>query len=134
MIAEARDGQGRFAPGNGGGPGRPRRDVESRYMAALGDSVSLNDWREIVCRAVQDAKDGDSKSRDWLARFLLGSAPPTLLSIAAEEQREADENDAHEDEIDREATKQRLEQRREERQQELQAVTFGLLDRLPKKT
>jgi hypothetical protein len=42
---------GRFAVGNPGGPGRPRRAIEREYLAALSDTVSLGDWREIVERA-----------------------------------------------------------------------------------
>jgi len=56
MSTDGRTDNGRFAPGNPGGPGRPRRAIESEYLATLGDAVSLDDWREIVTRAVSDAK------------------------------------------------------------------------------
>jgi hypothetical protein len=43
-------------------------------LATLGEAVSLTDWREVVTRAVSDAKSGDSKAREWLAKYLIGEA------------------------------------------------------------
>lgn len=34
---------------------------------------SLDDWQAIVGRAVTDAKGGDAKAREWLARHLIGT-------------------------------------------------------------
>ena len=85
MIAEGHNTKGRFAPGNPGGPGRPRRAVERDYLAALSEAVTLADWRDIVKAAVLAAKQGDSKARDWLARYLLGEKPPPLTELAAAE-------------------------------------------------
>jgi hypothetical protein len=87
MISEGRDKTGRFAQGNTGGPGRPKRSVERHYLAALGDAVSLDAWRAIVDRAVADAQAGDHSARMWLAKYLIGNDPPTLLSLAVAEQR-----------------------------------------------
>ena len=66
-----RDARGRFAPGWKGGPGRPRREVEDSYLKALCDTVAPGDIVEIAKRAVEDAKKGDSRARDWLSRYLL---------------------------------------------------------------
>ncbi len=85
-MENQRNKNGQFAPGNSLGPGRPRRSVEHDYLAALGDAVSLGDWREVVSRAVTDAKLGDAKARDWLTRHLVGSDPPQLIDLAAREQ------------------------------------------------
>ncbi len=79
-----RGARGRFAKGNLGGPGRPRRAVEREYLAALSAAVSLDDWREIVQRAVTDAKGGDATARVWLARYLVGDKL-TLAGVAARE-------------------------------------------------
>ena len=49
-------------------PGRPRREVEAGYLAALTDRVTPEDWGEIVTRAVTDAKKGDARAREWLAQ------------------------------------------------------------------
>lgn len=80
-----RDGQGRFAPGNAGGPGRPRRAVEIDYQLAISEAITLADWRAIVDKARQLALAGDSKAREWLSRFLIGDSPINLLDFAARE-------------------------------------------------
>jgi hypothetical protein len=80
-----RDERGRFTAGNPGGPGRPHRAVEREYLAVLGDGVSLDDWRAIVGAAVEGAKAGDARAREWLARYLLGETTLTLTDLAADE-------------------------------------------------
>jgi hypothetical protein len=77
-----RNPDGTFATGNPGGPGRPRRPIESTYLRALADSINLEDWRVIVARAVQDAKAGDAKAREWIARYVLGAEPMRLVDLA----------------------------------------------------
>jgi len=84
-MSNGRDENGRFSPGNPGGPGRPRRTVEHDYLAVLGDTVSLEDWRKVVARAVADAKSGDARAREWIARYVLGSESTVLLNLAASE-------------------------------------------------
>ena len=66
-----RDNKGRFAEGNPGGPGRPRRRVEDDYLASLCDEIPLGLWREIVQRAANDARNGDHRAREWISRYLL---------------------------------------------------------------
>lgn len=77
-----RRADGRFAPGNPGGPGRPRRAVEREYLAALADELTIDRWRRIVRGAIDAAENGDPKAREWIARYALGSAPPTLAALA----------------------------------------------------
>jgi hypothetical protein len=60
-----------FVKGNPGGPGRPKRAVEERYLVALQDGVKDADWKAIVVRAVVDAKKGDAPARAWLSKYLL---------------------------------------------------------------
>ena len=67
-----RERNGRFAKGNPGGPGRPRRTVEREYLAVLADRVPLSRWQKIIDRAVADAESGDWRARAWLAKYLLG--------------------------------------------------------------
>lgn len=67
---------GTFAPGNPGGPGRPRRQTEAAYLVALSDAVTVEDWQEIVKVAVIAAKSGDAAARKWLGDYLLGVNPP----------------------------------------------------------
>ena len=57
-------------------------------MAAIGNAVSLEDWQAIVRRALDDAKNGDAKAREWLARYLLGVPKcfdQSPLSVVAED-------------------------------------------------
>ena len=93
-----RDNQGRFSKGNPGGPGRPRRAVEEDYLAALSDQLSIERWENIICKAIQDAENGDHKARDWIARYALGPSPKVaemglqgalrLFQLAVDEARE----------------------------------------------
>jgi hypothetical protein len=88
-MASDRDSSGRFVPGNPGGPGRPLRRVELDYLKAVRDGCSLDDIRTITMRAVQQAKDGDSRARDWLSRYLLGTpiaVAPKLSDLAFQEE------------------------------------------------
>jgi len=85
---DGRDGRGRFAPGNVGGPGRPRRDTERAYLSALAEACPPERWRAIVQRAVTDAEGGDAKAREWLGTYLLGKPAgeaPTLHALAVQE-------------------------------------------------
>ncbi|QDS97687.1 hypothetical protein [Adhaeretor mobilis] len=75
-MARDRSNNGRFLKGNPGGPGRPRRAVEADYLAAITNRVTLEDWQEVVGRAIEDAKKGDARARDWLSRYLVGVDPP----------------------------------------------------------
>lgn len=97
-----RERNGRFAAGNPGGPGRPRRKIENDYLATMSDAVGLDAWKRIVETAVRKAERGDAKSRDWLSRYLLGHEPSRLLELAASEFRGHD----RESEICREAERQ----------------------------
>jgi hypothetical protein len=77
-----RTSNGRFTFGNKASPGRPRRATEKDYLAVLTEEVSPETWRAICRRAAVDAKAGDARARDWIARYLLG--PPTeLLTLTA---------------------------------------------------
>ena len=89
METKQRDRNGRFTLGNAGGPGRPRRTVETDYLAALNDELSLDSWQRIVRRAIEHAEAGDWRARDWLSKYVLPNVPKTqlLLNLAAEEER-----------------------------------------------
>ncbi len=78
-----RAARGRYAPGNPGGPGRPRRPVEADYLRTLADACPPTTWREVCDRAVEDARAGDGKAREWLSRYLLGPEPsPNKIASA----------------------------------------------------
>lgn len=91
-----RNADGTFAPGNGGGPGRPARATERQYMAAVMAACDIDTWQAIVERAVTDAKNGDSTARAWLASYLLGKPSANLTAprptrVVAMEQAGVDE-------------------------------------------
>lgn len=70
-MNENRTEKGQFAEGNKGGPGRPAKAREAAYLAVLRETVSLEDWKEIVESAKADAKHGvDGKTRETGRRFI----------------------------------------------------------------
>lgn len=59
--------------GKSGNPtGRLPRAKEDKYLQTLGREMKITDWRDIVRRAVTDAKRGDSKARQWLSDYGIG--------------------------------------------------------------
>ena len=74
-MTPGRDEKGRFAPGYGGGPGRPKREREVEYYRIMETTVTLADWRAIIVKAVSQAKHGDSIARKWLSDYLMGTPP-----------------------------------------------------------
>ena len=69
-----RDENGKFIPGHKGGPGRPSKAKEEKFYRTTLSAVSLADWREIVKKAVDQAKKGNPSARKWLSDYLIG--PP----------------------------------------------------------
>ena len=72
------DDRGKFAAGNPGGPGRPFLR-QQRFLVAINDAVDPDTWKEIIQRAVDDAKAGDYRARDWLSKWLLGEPDPARV-------------------------------------------------------
>ena len=64
--------------------------MEEQYLLAISDACPLGKWKQIVDRAVQDALNGDSPARDWLAKYLVGKPHDrhldSLVSLVAQEQ------------------------------------------------
>ncbi len=75
-----RTARGRFAVGNSGGPGRPKRATEATYLLTLSAACPPETWRLICQKAVEQALAGDASARAWLARYL---AEGMTLNIAA---------------------------------------------------
>lgn len=78
---------GRFAIGNPGGPGRPRRQTEADYLHVMMTTVTMDTWKNIVTAAVEAAQAGDHKAREWLARYLVGepaTTAPTPLQVVVD--------------------------------------------------
>lgn len=66
----------KFLPGNPGGPGRPKRSTEEKYLRKLTSTVTLQEWREIILTAIAQAKEGDASARRWLSEYLIGKPTP----------------------------------------------------------
>ncbi len=71
-VTDIRD-KGRFVAGNKGGPGRPPRKTEYEYLAVIMAECDLDTWRGVVKGAVEAARNGDHKAREWLAGYLVGT-------------------------------------------------------------
>jgi len=78
-----RNNKGQFAKGSKGGPGRPTRKVEvARELAYLGvilDKVTTEDWGEVIDKAIEQAKGGDARAREWLAGHLVANSLEEVL-------------------------------------------------------
>jgi len=76
-----RDSKGRFAKGNAGGPGRPKRDFEREYLAQMTANCTLSQFAKIVKKAAEQAIAGDHRARQWLSQYLLPD-PQTMREMA----------------------------------------------------
>lgn len=64
------------------------RRTESDYMGVLLDTVTLEDWREVVSNAMSRAKRGDTSARAWLAQYLVGrpdAKAPSALTVVVQQ-------------------------------------------------
>jgi len=64
------------------------RRTEGDYMGVLLDTVTLDDWRDVVAGALNLAKGGDSQARAWLAQYLVGkpeTKAPTPLTVVVQQ-------------------------------------------------
>ena len=103
QLNNVRDPRGRFLPGNPGGPGRPPRAIERDYLSMAADTVTPEQWQTLVENALEDAKSGDAKARDWISRICLGAKPPSLKEVATKEALGISSADEIEAEKEREA-------------------------------
>jgi hypothetical protein len=74
------------------GMGQHRR-TESDYMGAILDTVTLDDWREVIAETLRLAKEGDPQARGWLAQYLVGkpeAKAPTPLNVVVQQWSGAD--------------------------------------------
>ncbi|MGJ0492178.1 hypothetical protein [Methylobacter sp.] len=64
------------------------RRTEGDYMATLLETVTLEDWGDVVKSAVAAAKQGDTQARAWLAQYLVGKPAgkaPTPLTVVVQQ-------------------------------------------------
>ena len=75
-----RDGRGRFAKGNAGGPGNPHAGKVAKLRSAVLAAVKEDDMRQIVERLVRLAKEGDLAAvRELFLRTLGRPLEPDIL-------------------------------------------------------
>lgn len=69
--SNGRDGRGRFAVGNAGGPGNPFAKSVGELRKALFDAVTAEDLRAVTQMLIRKAKGGDvAAARELLDRTL----------------------------------------------------------------
>jgi len=66
-LAEVRDDQGRFLPGNPGGPGNPHVAAVGAWRKALVEAVTPEDVGAVTRKLVAKAKEGES----WAVKELF---------------------------------------------------------------
>jgi hypothetical protein len=57
-------------------------------MATLLDTVTMEDWQDVVSHALLSAKQGDAQARAWLAQYLVGKPAgkaPTPLTVVVQQ-------------------------------------------------
>lgn len=62
--------------------------TEGDYMAALLDTVTLEDWQDVISSTLASAKQGDAQARAWLAQYLVGKPTgkaPTPLTVIVQQ-------------------------------------------------
>jgi hypothetical protein len=62
--------------------------TEGDYMAALLDTVTLEDWQDVISSTLAAAKQGDAQARAWLAQYLVGKPAgkaPTPLTVVVQQ-------------------------------------------------
>lgn len=74
------------------------------YLATISEICPPDVWGDIVAKAVEDAKRGDPKARDWLASYLVGKPGGEAETLHALAVAEA----AGSDPVERDAGFQRL--------------------------
>ena len=83
----ARDNRGRFVKGASGNPqGRLPKETETSYLQVSESVCTFGVWREIVTKAIEQAKRGDARARRWLSDYLMGK--PISMVMAVQEKQE----------------------------------------------
>ena len=64
------------------------RRIEADYLRTLLDTVTPDDWREVVAATLATAKQGDAQARAWLAHYLIGkpaTPAPSALTVLVQQ-------------------------------------------------
>lgn len=86
-MSVARDSKGRFVKGASGNPqGRLPKEIEQTYLQVCESTCPFDVWREITMKAVEQAKRGDARARQWLSDYLIGK--PISMVMAVQERQD----------------------------------------------
>lgn len=78
----ARDSKGRFIKGASGNPqGRLPKETEKTYLEVSQNTCTFDVWREITMKAVEQAKRGDARARQWLSDYLIGKPLQMVMAV-----------------------------------------------------
>lgn len=64
------------------------RRTEGDYMSTLLETVTLEDWQEVITSTLTAAKQGDAQARAWLGQYLVGKPAfkaPTPLTVVVQQ-------------------------------------------------
>ncbi len=76
-----RDPRGRFVKGHSGNP-KGAAINQFRYLKKMGSAVTAADWRAVIDKALEQAKRGDARAREWLSEYLMGK-PPQQVDVTS---------------------------------------------------
>jgi hypothetical protein len=81
-----RNEDGTFPKGVSGNPtGRPKRTEHAeRLYSILQTELTAERWRDIVLKAVDQAKKGDKAARKWLSDYGIGTPEQRMALYAGE--------------------------------------------------
>jgi hypothetical protein len=71
-----RDGNGRFAAGNRGGPGNPHARHCARMLEIFRNTVSAEAFARIVCKLIEKAEAGDTSAAKIIVTYVVGKPLP----------------------------------------------------------
>lgn len=66
--------------------GRPTKEREIKYYKIVQSVCTPTEWREIVRKAVKQAKLGDCVAREWLGKYLMGTPAQVFEVIGNKDQ------------------------------------------------
>ena len=75
-----------------GSPGFAKESIEP-FLLTLVDAVTLESWKDICTRAIEQAKAGDRYARTWISAYLMGKPVTRVASKSVSTHRTEFSND-----------------------------------------
>src|SRR5262249_7667878 len=73
-----------FQRGNPGGPGRPPRTAEEKYLDSVTSACAPADLKAVTAKVLEKARAGDMKAAALLFKVLLGDDPLLTRRLVGE--------------------------------------------------